>query len=214
LKIHISQIYHRTPLEKTLNLIQYKLPTQLPNTQSTQTKGSNDKEGNALSIIISQRRKREMPTSLELHSRISSSSISRSSLLTQLCIHNGISPYQSLPPHRRIQRSLSIVVCRINVVEEVVNYHIISIKTLSKCKQKIYPLTMTNSNPTQLILGPIPMHNNTQPNHNPRQPRRLEDKQTQKAELDIRMFATPNIDQSTTKYTAQKHHRNQGCQAE
>lgn len=60
--------------------------------------------------------------SLKLHSRSRSSSISRSGLLAQLCIHNSRSSYQSLPPQRWIQGSLAIVVCRVNVVEEVVDY--------------------------------------------------------------------------------------------
>jgi hypothetical protein len=72
--------------------------------------------------------------SLKLNSR--SSSISRSSLLTQLCIHNSISSYQSLPPQRRIQGTLAIVVCWIYVVEEVVDYFAMLVRTLLRQQSK------------------------------------------------------------------------------
>jgi hypothetical protein len=74
--------------------------------------------------------------SLKLNSR--SSSISRSSLLTQLCIHNSISSYQSLPPQRRIQGTLAIVVCWIYVVEEVVDYFAMLVQISLKQQRERY----------------------------------------------------------------------------
>jgi hypothetical protein len=74
--------------------------------------------------------------SLKLNSR--SSSISGSSLLTQLCIHNSISSYQSLPPQRRIQGTLAIVVCWIYVVEEVVDYFAMLVQISLKQQRERY----------------------------------------------------------------------------
>ena len=58
---------------------------------------------------------------------------------------------------------------------------------------------MPNSNPTKLILWPMPMQHHIERNQHPRQPGRLERQQSKKTQPHIRVPSAPDVHESTTQ---------------
>lgn len=61
---------------------------------------------------------------------------------------------------------------------------------------------MSNDYAEHLVLWYLLMHDNTQADHDKWQPRRLERKQSEKAEHHIRIPSAPDVHQRTTKRCA------------
>ncbi|KAI9811004.1 MAG: hypothetical protein M1827_005736 [Pycnora praestabilis] len=75
-------------------------------------------------------------------------------------------------------------------------------------------LTMTDNDPTNLILRHRPMQHQRKPHEHPRQIRRREDQESQKAQARLRIPSAPDVHQTATQRGAQEGHREQWGQEE
>lgn len=121
----------------------------------------------------------------------------------RLCRRHCIPLKQPAPPLGWIHRSMSIVCRRVDVVEEVPHCEFQSAMS-HKPTAFPYVLTMSNSNPAQLIFRPMSMQHHVESHQHPRQPRSLEREQSQEAQSRVWIPPRPNVYQRATQRCPQE----------